>query len=225
MRRFLLALTVCLAIPAAALAIAPARITIVAVFDPITYGETTYINGQLLSDPQSDQANQLVALEQAPPPFTEWTPVLQTTTDYAGYYSFKVVRASQTMQYRTSSQGTPSEQAVQVSLAPKITLRAEPAGRTSIRYRGTFGPALPGQSVAIQRRDRSRWTTIANARLRNGRTFTGRVRTRRGVILRAFFATDGFRLDGYSKAILALPRTSAGGATASRGGPAAAGRR
>src|SRR3954454_10267721 len=148
MKRVLLALIASLAIAAPAIADPPARVTIVAVFEPITYGENAYVNGQLLGD---GQAGQLVALEQSAPPFTDWTPVAQTTSDAQGYYSFKL-HPSQTMQYRTSSQGTPSEKAVQVSLAPRITLKAQPAGKTSVRYSGAFGPALPGQQVAIQRR-------------------------------------------------------------------------
>ena len=203
----LAAVALCLALPAVALALGPGRITIVAVFNPITYGENAYVNGQLLSEDQAGQRGQLVALEQAPPPFTQWTPIAQTTADYAGYYTFKIVRQSQTMQYRTSSQGVGSERVVQVDVAPRITLKAAAAGRTSVRYTGTFGPSLPGQSVEIQRRTRSgRWTTVASARLRDGRSFTGRLRTRRGLILRAFFPADGFRRTGVSKAVPALPR-------------------
>lgn len=202
--RALVAVIVTLAIPAAALAAAPARITIVAVFDPITYGETAYVNGQLLGE---EQGGQLVALEQSPPPYTEWTPILQTTADDAGYYSFKVGQPAQTMQYRTNSQGIPSERTVQVDVAPRIRLAATAAGRTSIRFTGRFAPALPGQSVQIQRRERSgRWTTVASPVLREGRTFTGRLRTRRGLILRARYVSDGLRLGALSKAVLALPR-------------------
>lgn len=177
---------------------APTRVTIVAVFQPITYGENAYVNGQLIGD---DQAGQAIALEQSPPPYTEWTAVAQTTSDAAGYYSFKL-RPSQTMQYRTNSQGTPSDSAVQVDVQPRITLKASAAGKTSVRFSGTFGPALDGQSVAVQRRDASgSWTTIANASLRDGRTFQGRLRSRGTITLRAFFATDGAHLDGYSNTV------------------------
>ena len=205
--------TVALALAAAAPALAdpPARVTIVAVFEPITYGENAYVNGQLLGD---GQAGQLVALEQSAPPFTEWAPVAQTTADAQGYYSFKL-HPSQTMQYRTSSQGTPSESAVQVSVEPRIKLKASAAGKTSIRFSGTFAPALDGQSVSIQRRlAGGGWTTIANARLHDGKTFQGRLRAHRPLTLRAFFATDGAHLDGSSNAVKAAPRARAGSARA-----------
>jgi hypothetical protein len=203
MRRILAACALAVvALPALALADPPTRVTIVAVFDPITYGENAYVNGQLIGNVQGGQ---LVALEQSAPPFTEWAAVAQATADAAGYYSFKL-HPSQTLQYRTSSQGMPSEKAVQVNVAPRIKLKAAAAGRTSVRFSGTFAPALDGQSVAIQRRSPSGgWTTIANARLHDGKTFRGRLRAHTPVMLRALFATDGAHLDGFSNAVRAVP--------------------
>jgi hypothetical protein len=190
--------TLAATVPSTAAAGPPTRVTIVAVFEPLTYGENAYINGQLIGDAQ---AGQLVALEQSPPPFTEWTPVAQITSDPSGYYSFKL-HPNQTMQYRTNSQGTPSDGPVQVSVAPRVRLAAKKAGKSSIRFSGTFAPALDGQRVAIQRRDRSgSWTTVATARLHDGKTFAGRIRSHRKLTLRAFFATDGAHLDGFSSAV------------------------
>jgi hypothetical protein len=201
-KRALLAVAlVAVALPAVASADPPSRVTIVAVFDPITFGENDYVNGQLKGDAQ---AGQLVLLEQAAPPFVEWTPVAQATTDYAGYYSFKL-HPTQTLQYRTSSQGVPSERTVQVNVAPRVMLKASAAGRTSVRFSGTFAPGIDGQSVAIQRRDAHGWTTIANVRLRAGSSFQGRVRARRALVLRAFFASDGAHLAGVSNAVRAVP--------------------
>ncbi len=199
MRQRIAAATLALAALLAATAVAapPARVTIVAVFDPITYGENAFVNGQLVDD---GQAGQPVALEQSPPPYTDWAPVAQTTSDAQGYYSFKL-HPSQTMQYRTSSQGTPSEKTVQVNLAPRIAFSAAAAGKSSVRFSGTFGPALLGQSVAIQRRDsHGAWTTIATATLRKGATFGGRLRARHTITLRAFFAGDVAHLPGASPA-------------------------
>jgi hypothetical protein len=193
---------VALWLPAAAQADPPTRVTIGAVFNPITYGENAYVNGQLIGEAQGGQ---LVALEQSPPPFTEWTAVAQATTDAAGYYSFKL-HPSQTLQYRTSSQGVPSETVAQVSVAPRVKLAAAADGKTSVRFNGTLAPALAGQTVAIQRRSRSgAWTTVANARLHDGKTFTGRLRASNPVVLRALFATDGAHLDGSSNSVRAAP--------------------
>jgi hypothetical protein len=204
MRRRLVATTALLALwlPAVAQADPPTRVTIGAIFDPITYGENAYINGQLIGDAQGGQ---LVALEQSSPPFTEWTAVAQSTTDPAGYYSFKL-HPSQTLQYRTSSQGVPSEKVAQVSVAPRVKLAALAAGRTSVRFSGKFAPALVGQSIAIQRRSKSgAWITVANARLQDGKTFTGRLRAHTAVVLRAVFATDGAHLDAFSNSVRVVP--------------------
>ena len=188
---------------APALADPPTRVTIVAVFEPVTYGENAYVNGQLLG---AGQAGQAVALEQSAPPFTDWTPVAQTTTDAAGYYSFRL-QPSQTLQYRTNAQGVYSERTVQVSVAPRIRLKASAAGKSSIRFSGTFAPALEGQSVAIQRRNEGgSWTTIANAGLHDGKTFAGRVRAHRATMLRAVFAPDGAYIAASSNAVRAAPR-------------------
>ena len=212
MKRFVALALVMLALPATATADPPARVTIVAVFDPLTYGETGYVNGQLLGD---GQAGQTVALEQSAPPFTDWAPVLQTTSDAQGYYSFKLRSPSQTMQYRTNSQGTPSDRSVQISVAPRITLQASAAGKSSIRFSGRFAPAIDGQSVSIQRRDRSgSWTTVANARLHDGTAFEGRLRAHSKATLRAFFATDGAHLDGFSHAVTVTPGAKAASARA-----------
>jgi hypothetical protein len=203
MRRGLVATAlVALWLPAAAQADPPTRVTIGAVFDPITYGENAYVNGQLFGEAQGGQ---LVALEQSAPPFTEWAAVAQATADAAGYYSFKL-HPSQTLQYRTSSQGVPSEKVAQVSVVPRVSLSAAAAGKTSVRFSGKFAPALAGQSIAIQRRSRSgAWTTVANARLHGGKTFEGRLRAHTAVVLRAVFATDGMHMDAFSNSVRVVP--------------------
>ena len=190
------------AVPAAALADQPTRVTVVAVFDPVTYGENAYVNGQLIGDAE---AGQPVALEQSAPPYTDWTPVTQVASDAQGYYSFKL-HPTQTMQYRTSSQGTGSERVVQIDVAPRIALKASSAGKTSVRFSGTFAPALAGQSVAIQRRSTTgSWTTVTTLVLRAGSTFQGRLRAHRPTDLRAYFAGDPAHLGAYSNKVRAVP--------------------
>ena len=194
------------AVPATAAADPPTRITIVAVFDPIDYGENAYVNGQLIGEGQGGQP---VALEQSAPPFTDWAPVAQAAADAQGYYSFKL-HPTQTLQYRTSSQGLGSERVVQVSVAPRIRLKAEAVGRSSVRFSGTVAPALEGQTVAIQRRLASgSWSTVTNARLHDGKTFAGRFRTRKPTTLRAYFESDGAHADGYSNVVKVTPGHSA----------------
>jgi hypothetical protein len=189
-------------LPAAAAADPPSRVTIVAVFNPITYGENAYVNGQLIGDGQSGQ---VVSLEQSPPPYTDWAPVAQVTTDAQGYYSFKL-SPTQTMQYRTSSQGTASESSVEVDVAPRIAIKASAAGRASIRFSGSFAPASPGQVVTVQRRDSfGSWATVGTYTLDATSAFHGRMTVHRKTILRAVFAGDANHLAAASDATSAAP--------------------
>jgi hypothetical protein len=190
------------AVPSTAAADPPTRITIVAVFDPITFGENSYVNGQLFGN---DQPGQLVGLEQSAPPFTDWAPVAQVTADAQGYYSFKL-QPSQTMQYRTNSQGIGSERTVQVNVAPRITLKATALGKTTIRFSGTLAPGLPDQRITIQRRSSTgSWTTVTTAQLQGGTTFAGRLRAHKPMLLRALYAGDPAHLPAASKTIRAVP--------------------
>jgi hypothetical protein len=200
MRRVVATAVAFAALAAPAVAQAPARITIISVFDPITVGENGFVNGQLVSE-LDDQGGQTVGLEESPWPFTTWTAVATATSDYRGFYSFKV-HPSLTTHYRSVSQGMTSEREVPVQVAPRIALKAAAAGKTSIRFSGTFAPAKDGQSVAIQRQhSNGSWTTVANARLKEGTTFAGRLRARGTTVLRAFFLSDGAHVDGSSRPV------------------------
>lgn len=201
-RAALLAVLVCCALPAPASAQStPQRVTIVSVFNPIVFGQSAFVNGQLIGE---EQGGQMVSLEESPFPFTAWTAIAGTTTDVNGYYSFKL-QPPLTAHYRTvpaSAPGTTSEREVPVDVAPRITLKAEASGRSSIRFSGRFAPAKDGQSVAIQRQhSNGSWTTVASARLRDGNTFAGRIRARGTAVLRAFFVSDGAHVDGSSRPV------------------------
>jgi hypothetical protein len=195
------------AVPSTATADPPTRITVVSVFNPIGYGDNDYVNGQLLgADGKTGQPGELVTLEQAnPPAFADWAAVAQATSDWDGYYSFKL-HPNQTMQYRTNSQGIYSEQAVQVSVTPRIRLKASSAGRTSVRFSGTIAPAFADQSVEIQRQlPRGGWTRVTTARLKGGDVFSGRIRAHKTVQLRAFFAASPAYLAGVSNVVQVTP--------------------
>jgi len=192
-------LALALGVATAASADPPARITVVAVFNPITYGDNAYVNGQLIGN---EQGGGLVVLEQAnPPTFTDWTPIAQANADPAGYYSFKL-RPNQNTQYRTSAQGFGSERAVQVNVAPRVRFSAEASGKTSIRFSGSIAPAFADQSIEIQKRlAGGGWTRVATARLKGGRTFAGRINARHTTELRAFYPADGTHLNGISRPV------------------------
>jgi hypothetical protein len=190
------------AAPSSASADPPARVTIVAVFEPISYGDNAYVNGQLLG---TAQGGQRVAIEQSAPPFTAWTPVGQVTSDATGYYSFQL-QPTQTLKYRTSSQGVASDHAVKVDVAPRISFKASASGRTSVRFSGTFAPAVAGHRLVIQRRSTAgAWVTVANARLTGVDTFQGGLNTRRPLTLRAFSPGTSAYLGRASKPVRVSP--------------------
>jgi hypothetical protein len=201
MKRVAAAAVVFAALAAPALAAAPARITIVSVFDPITVGENGFVNGQLVSEAE-DQGGQTVGLEESPYPFEAWTPVTADIADTRGFYSFRL-KPSLTTHYRTVSQGVTSEREVQIQVAPRLAFKAVPDGKSRIRYSGTLAPAKAGQSVTVQRQhSNGSWSNVATVTLKAaGKTFTGRLRARKTTVLRAFFASDGAHTNGYSRAV------------------------
>jgi hypothetical protein len=200
-----LALTCCalllLAVGTAAAA-APRRVTIIAVFSPITFCDSAFLNGQLVG---SGQAGQPVTLEQSAPPYSDWAQVAQTNADSRGYYSF-TLQPSETMRYRASSQGTTSGSTALVAVAPRITLTAQPLASYQIRFSGSFAPGLLGETVAIQRRTPTgNWLTITDAQLHSGTTFLGRTEAQHPLTLRALYLGDDLHMRAVSKAVRVTP--------------------
>jgi hypothetical protein len=200
MRRALAACAAALALAAPAAAqTPPERITIVALFDPIYFGQKTFVNGQLIG---GDNAGQIVTLQEAPFPFTTWSDVAQITTDYQGYYSF-MRRPALTTYYRTVWNGqVMSEQQVQVRVFPRLSFHASRLNSKTVRFAGTLAPAHPDQAIQIQRQTGSGWRTVASYTLRGGgSTFAGRLRAHHAVRLRAFFPSQGDVVPAYSVAV------------------------
>jgi hypothetical protein len=193
-----------MAVPPAATADSPPprRVAIIAVFNPITFGDVSFINGRLVG---TSQGGQHVVLEQSAPPFTDWVPAFETTADASGYYSFEV-QPGDTTQFRATAQGLPSRP-VEIMVTPRITLTAWAAGANSIRFSGRFGPARPAGLVTIQRRSSTgAWSTIASAGLGSGTTFAGHMRAHYRLTLRAIYPGDELHRTAVSNAVMVMPR-------------------
>jgi hypothetical protein len=191
-----------MAVPAVAAADPPKRVAIIAVFNPITFGDVTFVNGKLVGP---GQGRQPVTLEQSAPPFTDWTPAAETTSDVNGYYSFELTPAD-TMKYRASAQGMLSKP-VTISVTPRITFKASVVGTSSVRFSGTFGPARPAGLVTIQRRSSTgAWTRITRASLGTGTAFGGRLRAHYRITLRAIYPADALHSMARSKTVTVMPR-------------------
>jgi hypothetical protein len=191
-----------MAAPAGAGAAPPRSVAIIAVFNPITFGDVTFINGRLMGP---GQAGQPVVLEQSLPPFSDWSPAFETTADSSGYYSFEV-QPGDTTQFRASAQGTPSKP-VQIKVTPKLTFTAWPAGVGNVRFSGSLRPARPAGLVTIQRRSSTgAWSTIGSAGLGTGTSFTGHLRAHFKLTLRAIYRGDDLHPTGFSRAVTVMPR-------------------
>lgn len=169
----------------------PDEVRIVVVFNPLTFGEPTYVNGVLRG---VAQVGETVALEEAPFPFGTWSEVDTTTTDGGGYFSFKR-RPSLATRYRvvsrTTNSGTSPE--AQADVAPRLRFAGSLRGMTAT-LTGSLAPAHHGLDVEIQRKSRSgRWSRVTTARLRRT-AFRTRMRIRGRTVLRASFPGDGDHL-------------------------------
>lgn len=181
----------------------PDELRVVVVFNPLTFGEPTYVNGVLRG---VAQVGETVALEESAFPFGAWTEVDTTTTDGGGYFSFKR-RPTLATRWRTVSRTTNSGTSpeVQGDVAPRVRLKASLRGRTA-SFSGSLAPAHDGLAVEIQRKARSgSWSRVADARLR-GTAFRGRMRIRGRTVLRAFFPADGDHVNASSPPVTLDPR-------------------
>ena len=181
----------------------PDDVRAVVVFNPITVGEPTYVNGALRG---VELAGQTVALEESAFPFGAWTEVDTATTDGGGYFSFKR-RPSLITRWRvvsrTANSGTSPE--VQGDVAPRVRFKASLRGRT-VSYSGSLAPAHDGLAVEIQRKSNSgAWRRLTTARLRRT-SFRGRMRIRGRTVLRAFFAGDGDHANASTAPVTLDPR-------------------
>jgi hypothetical protein len=180
----------------------PDQVSAVVVFTPLTYGEPTYVNGQLDG---TQTARQTVALEESQFPFGAWTQVASANTDDMGYFSFKR-RPALLTRWRvvslTQNSGTSPE--VEAAVAPRLRFRVSLRGSLA-SYTGSLAPAHDRAAVQLQRKSRrGTWTTVASPRLR-GTRFKGRMRLRGRTVLRALFPPDGDHLQAASPAITLDP--------------------
>ena len=188
----------------------PDRITILGVFKTITFGEAAFVSGRFRRQEGPDAEVQpytgrTLTLEQAPSPFTTFTPIATTVTDREGYYNFKALPGLHT-RYRVVSQDPPmSSDAKLVRVrarvdALRVSTRTPVRGR-SVTFSGSVSPAHPGARVEIQKRDRSsRWRTVGSTRLRqatgNASSYELRMRVRTDGVFRARMPGDGDHLAG-----------------------------
>jgi hypothetical protein len=144
--------------------------------NPVTYGSTTTISGQV-TGPQNAGAK--VTLESSPFPYTApFKPTgLTTTTSATGTYSFVVAPGVNT-HYRVTVKKpslTSSQTAVRVRVRVSFGVSTlTPRSGQLVRFSGTVAPAHNGRVALIQRRTSTGgWRTVGRATLVPGVTVLG----------------------------------------------------
>jgi hypothetical protein len=181
----------------------PLGLALAATPNPVVFGGTTTLTGNLSGTGNSGRP---VQLQQNPFPFTSgFANVLNPQlTDAAGNFSFVVLSAALTTQYRVVVASNPTvvspiaTVSVQVAVTTSVTHhRVRRGGR--VRFSGTVRPAVPTAPLAIQKLGHGgRWVTIAGAVTHHGGTgfvtYRKTVRIRRGGSYRVFIgaATGAF---------------------------------
>lgn len=145
--------------------IQPLGVTLAATPNPLVVGGTTTLAGQLTG---TNNANRKVVLESNPFPYTQGFKAVGNplVTDAAGNFSFGLQAVPFNTQYRVSLPDRPSvvSPIVAVSVTPIVSTRVSKTHvrrGTKVRFSGSIRPALDGTPLAVQRRIRGVWTTIA----------------------------------------------------------------
>src|SRR5207247_8557849 len=129
---------------------------------PVTYGTRVSIDGVARSLPS-------VRLDRRQPG-TPWQAVGPVTPGPGGSVVISAKPKAPT-DYRLVS-GVVRSRVAHVSVAPLVRFRGMP---NASPLRGYARPVFPGQSVAFQRLDGARWTTIARATIEAGGDFRAHV--------------------------------------------------
>jgi rare lipoprotein A len=164
-------------------------ITVHVIDRTLTYGHRADVRGRVTGLP----AGTAVALEQLPVGTGTWQTVAQGVTDVTGRFrlltvlpgtgAVRVVAGAGQAYAADASAGAPAASTVSsIAVAPDVLPRRRRldvlTGRRA-RVTGVVAPRLPGEHVALQRRTRHGWRTLARARTRQGGFFRLRARLRR----------------------------------------------
>ncbi|HEU4975790.1 MAG TPA: fibronectin type III domain-containing protein [Baekduia sp.] len=162
--------------------IQPLGVTLTATPNPLPFGGTTTLSGTLTG---TNSANRRIVLESNPFPYTQgFQPVgNQLVTDAQGTFSFGLQAVPFNTQYRVALPEKPDviSPIVVVSVTPIIgtvvSRRHLHKGR-QVTFKGRIHPALDGTPLAIQRRRRGEWVTIAGMAAHHGASSYSRYRKR-----------------------------------------------
>lgn len=184
---------------------APSAVTVAATPNPVVFGSSSTITGQVTGKKASGAAVELQS--QSFPYSSPFSVVARTTADATGHYSFKVIPGLNTL-YRVLAKAAPAATSpnVLVKVRVRVTLgvgTTRPVSGQLVRFSGFVLPAYNGKLVQIQRKTATGWKTVARAKLLAAKPLRGiarskyskRLRIRRSGSYRVRFnPADGTRL-------------------------------
>jgi len=184
------------------------QLTIAAAPNPVVFGGTVTITGQLKGN---TAANQAIELQEKPAPCSStvaFAAVATTTTRADGTYTILRQPTVNTC-YRVVTKTTPPEVSATVTVAVRISLSIRLSDTTPrrgalVRFSGLAKPAHDGRAVLIQRRlSTGAFRTIARTTLRDaGDTasrYSRRVRIYTTGTYRTAVLADGDHAEGLSR--------------------------
>jgi hypothetical protein len=173
----------------------PLGVTLAGVPNPVPFGGTTTLAGQLTG---TGNGGRVVVLQSNPFPYTQGFQPLGNAllTDPAGNFSFGLLAVPFNTQYRVQLPDAPAvvSPIVVVSVSVRVSTRVSASRVTRggrLTFSGTVTPAVDGTPIAIQKLNGAkRWVTVAGtaARHRSARTSSYRksVTIRRGGSYRVY---------------------------------------
>jgi hypothetical protein len=205
MKRTLIAVAglAALAVPVAQAAKpAPRTLTIAAAPTTVKFGGSVTLSGKLAG---ANSGGRMVRVEQDPFPLDSFADGGSVTTNAAGDWSL-VVKPVANTRYRASS-GSADSPVLDVAVRPAITLKlsdATPRRGRRVRFSGQLCPERDTVAIALQRRSRTGWRTVAKPVLADvpGATcssYARRLRVRRSGAYRARFLGDSEHVAGNSR--------------------------
>jgi hypothetical protein len=175
----------------------PLGLTLTAIPNPLPLGGPTTLVGSLTG---TGSAGRAVAIQGNPWPYVQgFIPVGNALlTDAQGAFSLPVLSVGITTQYRAVVVGRPSVASapvvvgvvVRVGTQVRIRRHARRHRKGIVRFSGIIRPAHVGAPIAVQKRIRGNWVTIAQTVTRAGGAsfsrYRKRVRLLRGGVFRVF---------------------------------------
>jgi hypothetical protein len=202
-------LAVALAIPVIALA-APSShtLSIKAAPNPVTFGKTLTVSGQLTG---KKNGGETIKLQSDPYPYNGLKTEVEQKTTSSGAYSFSGVAPTRNTMYRAVAKTSPPtvSKTVLVLVRKVVSMRVSdstPAKNQKVSFRGSVRPPHDGMTVSIQRRTSTgHYKTIGSGPLLHVDSkrsrYVVKIKIARGGLFRARVPHDADHTSGRSKLV------------------------